>query len=76
MDISHTNNVCQNTHTKNVKIKLSGASGNNPKVTQFIYSSRQWFSLSAIVFFIHIILSAIIIRSRATEIVNHDIIYN
>ena len=29
-----------------------------------------------IVFFIHIISCAIIIHSRATEIINHDIIYN
>ena len=51
-------------------------SGNNTNLIQFIYSSRQWLSLSAIIFIIIIIWSAFIVRSRATEIVNHDIIYN
>ena len=75
-NLNTPDNMSKNTPTKLFKLQFSGASGNDTKVTQFIYSSRQWFSLSAIVFFIHIILSAIIIRSRATEIVNHDIIYN
>ena len=75
-NLNTPDNMSKNTHTKLFKLQFSGASGNDTKVTQFIYSSRQWFSLSAIVFFIHIILSAIIIRNRATEIVNNDIIYN
>ena len=68
--------MSKNTHTKLFKLQFSGASGNNNKVTQFIYSSRQWFSLSAIISLTHIILSAIISSRRATEIVNNDIIYN
>lgn len=32
-NLSHTNNVCQNTHTKTVKLKLSGASGNNTDIS-------------------------------------------
>ena len=75
-NLNTPDNMSKNTHTKLFKLQFSGASGNDTKVTQFIYSSRQWFSLSAIAFFIHIILSAIISSRRATEIVNNDIIYN
>ena len=47
-------------------------SGNNNNLIPYIYSSRQWFSLSAIIFTIVIIGSAFIIRRRAAETVNND----
>ncbi len=75
-NLNTPDNMSKNTHTKLFKLQFSGASGNNTKVTQYIYSSRQCFSLSAIIFIIITTSSAIIILNSSTGIVSNVIIYN